>query len=1302
MTRKRLGRIFCIAAGVVGASRPLMPQISSGGVVAAPSAVVDFTSAGQTIPARKLASDPATCTAGETYFNTTSGVLKVCTAANTWTSYAPPAGASGGIPYYPSATGMASSGTLSANSVVVGGGAGGAPKTTGVTIDGSNNISTSGTLTTGVAGSVHGKLALGELPSYGSTTVGWEAPDSITTALSLQFPNGTPTANSFMLFPAPTSNIAQFTWTNFAFANLADALSSAHLVGTNGSKVPVTATAADVSAVEYVTGGGAAQAQTAVYSPAIASLTDGLRVCWRPAAANTGSGVTFSPNNLTAHTIVKTGGAALAANDITTTAVACAIYDLASTQWELQNPQASSGGAGSMNVNGSGVSGPNFNATAPAAGTNYVNATFQVSSSSVTAEVPMAEQPASVFGLVGDNSTDNGTAITNVPPGSYVHLMDNAKYNIGAAGAGGAVTWPSNVKWECNGCSFVYAGAPTNYPFQWTGTNQTYGGVTFDLNGTNTGAYNGASAATSAVTVTAGGSGFAPNSSFNVSFTGGGCADEPNGYATTNSSGVITSVTLTKTGTDCTSAPSINTTFTSYPACPRGGTCANPTFSYATPSNTTGPTHQYGFYVSGATNWQCHDCSFRSTGSTTASGSRYMDGIKVYNSTGKLLRPTVDNTIGGYQIQIDSNGTLNPFLVDHPKLDGSGFAAIQIHSSNSSGTSNVEVAGGYITGVTDASYGTGQWGNGISIFTSSNNNVHDVTIINPRFSGVRITGNSSVAQTHLAQHNVVARNHVMGCGEVAFWAELGAEENTFDANDATGCNAGMNLNNGNQRPDYGMNLANNNTFKNMLYYGILAQHDKLQGNTVYDTPECYLIGNGGVGSGIISDTNKCYRTGASGTIPAQVAYAIDSGLNSAANNQNIRLQFPFTGASSGAGGPEASSYPIAIASVNNSAGLQITAMTLANPPQFTFNSGSATVGNGETWILQNIPSATLSDGVTPVNGQLCTISSASSTTFTCTNLNTTGGTAYAAPPFGNPASTATRLYTSTGAPIAVPSMVSIYGKPEGCSDSSGSGTAQSCSTSPIFVPQAGDRFVYTTTTTNTGALTITLNGIVMPVHKGQGIAVASGDVPANVPVVMTFDGTNLNTQTIGNIPLANPMTNPNDMIIGGTAGVPARLAAANSSVLVTNGSGVESFATTLPSSLTIPAPAITNPQTTVGSSLSAGWGSGFGIPGSGLTAGEVYYQGASGLALAEANASSTVPGLCVAISATLCVYSGVYRFSSTQSWIAGAILYVSDATAGAMLTSAPTTLGHYVQRIGVALAADTMLIKPSIDVVGNQ
>lgn len=97
----------------------------------------------------------------------------------------------------------------------------------------------------------------------------------------------------------------------------------------------------------WAAGGGTAQAQTATYSPA-ATLTDGFEVCWKPTAANSGAAPTFSPNGLTAHVIVKQSGAALVANDIITTAQACAIYDSTGTQWELQNPQTTPSGSAAV------------------------------------------------------------------------------------------------------------------------------------------------------------------------------------------------------------------------------------------------------------------------------------------------------------------------------------------------------------------------------------------------------------------------------------------------------------------------------------------------------------------------------------------------------------------------------------------------------------------------------------------------------------------------------------------------------------------------------------------------------------------------------------------------------------------------------------------------------------------------------------------------------------------------------------------------------------------------------------------
>jgi hypothetical protein len=88
---------------------------------------------------------------------------------------------------------------------------------------------------------------------------------------------------------------------------------------------------------DYAAGGGTAQAQTVTLTPAATALTAGLEVEWLPTAANTAAAPTLAVSGLAAKTITKYGTTALVANDLTTTAVAVAIYD--GTQFQLQNPQ---------------------------------------------------------------------------------------------------------------------------------------------------------------------------------------------------------------------------------------------------------------------------------------------------------------------------------------------------------------------------------------------------------------------------------------------------------------------------------------------------------------------------------------------------------------------------------------------------------------------------------------------------------------------------------------------------------------------------------------------------------------------------------------------------------------------------------------------------------------------------------------------------------------------------------------------------------------------------------------------------
>ena len=88
--------------------------------------------------------------------------------------------------------------------------------------------------------------------------------------------------------------------------------------------------------------------------------------------------------------------------------------------------------------------------------------------------------------------------------------------------------------------------------------------------------------------------------------------------------------------------------------------------------------------------------------------------------------------------------------------------------------------------------------------------------------------------------------------------------------------------------------------------------------------------------------------------------------------------------------------------------------------------------------------------------------------------------------------------------------------------------------------------------------------------------------------------------------------------------------------------------------------------------------------------------------IADADSSTTVPGLRIALEAKnngeTCklLVKGYIRDDSAFEF-AGAMVYAS-ATAGDMTSTAPSSAGQQVQRVGVAKSADILFFDPSIDV----
>lgn len=108
------------------------------------------------------------------------------------------------------------------------------------------------------------------------------------------------------------------------------------------------------STIPWADAGGSADALTGNYTPDVTTLADGMRLRLRAASANTTTTPTFSPDGLTARTIVKYNGQALVAGDIAGDGHELfLVYDLANTRWTLLNPATTPTVALSgVNING--------------------------------------------------------------------------------------------------------------------------------------------------------------------------------------------------------------------------------------------------------------------------------------------------------------------------------------------------------------------------------------------------------------------------------------------------------------------------------------------------------------------------------------------------------------------------------------------------------------------------------------------------------------------------------------------------------------------------------------------------------------------------------------------------------------------------------------------------------------------------------------------------------------------------------------------------------------------------------------
>jgi hypothetical protein len=183
----------------------------------------------------------------------------------------------------------------------------------------------------------------------------------------------------------------------------------------------------------YAAAGGSADAITATYSPAVTALVSGLTIYLRAASANATTTPTFSPNSLTAKTIVKGNNQPLVAGDIAGAGhILILQYDATNSVWELANPATAKTSAASTNLSG-GTTGAvpyqsaasttaflsgNTNTTpqfVTSTGTGSVAQAPTLTSSTGTGNVVLATSPTLVTPALGAPASGVMTNVTGLP-----------------------------------------------------------------------------------------------------------------------------------------------------------------------------------------------------------------------------------------------------------------------------------------------------------------------------------------------------------------------------------------------------------------------------------------------------------------------------------------------------------------------------------------------------------------------------------------------------------------------------------------------------------------------------------------------------------------------------------------------------------------------------------------------------------------------------------------------------------------------------------------------------------------------
>jgi hypothetical protein len=195
----------------------------------------------------------------------------------------------------------------------------------------------------------------------------------------------------------------------------------------------------------YVAGSGTTTAYTATFSPAITALVNGmqLNVDIGSVGTNTTTTPTFAPNGLTAHTITRQNGVALAVGDMPNQCILR--YQSSTTNWILLNPLQSGSLLGAQVFSTVGTA-----TYTPTAGTRYVivegcgggaagGSCASAAASNISAG---GGGGAGAFGKAIFTSAFSGVTVTIGAGGTPAAAGNNAGGNGGTSSFGALLTLP--------------------------------------------------------------------------------------------------------------------------------------------------------------------------------------------------------------------------------------------------------------------------------------------------------------------------------------------------------------------------------------------------------------------------------------------------------------------------------------------------------------------------------------------------------------------------------------------------------------------------------------------------------------------------------------------------------------------------------------------------------------------------------------------------------------------------------------------------------------------------------------------